>query len=138
MLNYVGSPETVHFVNWVLHSGHVDPAALVRRATEEAEAGMPKEDFTAEEQEYYGDYLAEEAQNKLADILEEALAEWAGEYADYNHYDGWCLVNSLESYQGAGPFFLFAPLIASAIGEIDFGHAAEHVFAHVNQLAEVA
>ena len=136
MLNYVGTPETVHFTNWVLHSGYVDPAALVRKATELAEEGMPKEEFTPEEQEHYGDYLAEEVQEKLADILEESLGDWLYQSPlDYNDCDGWGLLNSPDFYQGADIWPLIYPLLASAIGEIEFDCAAKHILARVTQLA---
>lgn len=141
MLKYVGSAETVHFVNWVLHSGHVDPTALVRRATEEAEAKLSKQAWTPEEQEHYVEFLADTTVEKLTDILFTTLYEVSGELLpDYGGYEEWPGLFG-EDYQGCSDpvAFLFAPMLARVLNGVQLGHAARHIIlAHVNQLAEVA
>ena len=143
MLQYVGTQETVHFVNWVLHSGYVDPAVLVRKATEEATAELSKKTWTPEEQADYEECLADATTEKLANILDETLYEVSGQvFPDFGGYEDWpgfgCDVP--EGYQFSDrAAILFAPMLAQVLqGEIDFDCAAKHILAHVNQVAKVA
>ena len=62
MIRHTGSPETDHFVNWVLNSGYVDALALADKAVSEAMS----EDGAQDD-------LGHRMRWKLAKMLEEAI-----------------------------------------------------------------
>lgn len=141
MITFNGNPETVHFVNWILHSGYVDPAALVRKAAEIADAEARETLPDPPPDEYDLDITG-----ALESLLEDMLSDWAADFApDFNTY----AEDSVEAvargypeqaYHGTDPHCLFGPLLLSAIGRIDLDLAAEQIRAHVNEAyaAEVA
>ena len=128
MLEYTGSPETVHFVNWALHSGHVDPFVLADKAVAAVDIK--------------GEYAAEEMRDELAGLLAEALADWAGEFAP--GFPDFC-EDTMEAmahayaeeadYRGTDALCLFAPLLLSAIEQIDFWQAADRIFACIRRVS---
>ena len=125
MLRHTGTPETVHFVNWVLHSGYVDALALADKAVSEATSEGDSEDD-----------LAHRMRWKLANMLKEAIPGWAEEFApDYNHAEEWEFGDSPDFFHEAGPRRLFAPLLASAIGRIDLFEVADHIYVYIGQMA---
>lgn len=142
MIKYVGTLETVHFVNWVLYSGYVDPAELVRRAMEEIKKESPKEAVSLGEGECYEQYIADEMPDRLkillSDVLDNALGEIFPDYYGRDDLPG--IGSDPEDYQG-GDYpvqFLFAPIMATGLEELNLYGAARYILAHVNQTAEVA
>ena len=146
MLKYPGTPETCHFANWLLYSGCIAPAELVREAREQAKADLAKEPAISKDE--YGDYLAEATLEKLQLLLEEKSVEWACDFAtgyfDADFEVGFCSYGSgvpevPKGYQGMESDHLFAPLLAWAIDRIDYSEVAQYIFAQVNPLmAEAA
>jgi len=125
MLRHTGTPETVHFVNWLLHSGYVDALALADKAVSEAMSEGGSEDE-----------LAQRMRRKLAKMLKQAIPGWAQEFApDYNHAEQWEFSESPDWFHEAGPLRLFAPLLASAIGRIDLFEVADHIYVYIGQMA---
>lgn len=92
-----------------------------------------------------GEDAGEKMRDKLAALLQEAIAEWAAEFAP--GFSDFCaetmkamayLYADEVDYHGTDPLGLFAPLILSAIERIDFWQAADHIFVHLGKTAEVA
>ena len=124
MVPYYGNVETVHFANWVLHSGCVDPFALANKAVKAVDIK--------------GKDAAQKMREKLASLLEEALAEQASKFAP-----GFVCGDDVEAAAceysegnyGPNPDCLFVPLLTSAIKRIDLWQAANLIFVHVGRSA---
>jgi hypothetical protein len=124
MLNYTGTPETVHFVNWALHSGCVDPFALADKAVKAVD--MEGED------------AAQKMREVLANLLEKELAKQAGKFAPgFTRGDDleYATCQYSEDNYGRNPNCLFGPLFTSAIQRIDLWQAANLIFVHIGRAA---
>lgn len=131
MLTYQGNPQTIHFVNFVLHSGNADPAELVRKAREEAGKGLTKRRRDPEE-------LAETTAENLVELLQEALVEWSEGFAPSFEYDMGIdgpFTGFPSNYDGTDENGLMAPLLGLALAEISLPQAAKLILEHVNKAA---
>lgn len=126
MVEYVGSPETVHFVNWVLHSGEVAPSGLVADAIDSAKRSCKTR----------GKRFERIVKVRLAACLDEVMNDRACPFI--GTYPALVLRTDVPENARRTNDALLGHLLALACERIDLDQAAEHVWAHVNQVAEVA
>ena len=124
-MQYVGNPETVHFVNWVLYSGQVDFGKLMKKAEQFASKEGKKKAWAKDVPNCRCDCVA----SALAVILAEQAVKFCPEYCLEGHDFGDCQ----DDYKDGNNFYLFAPLLTHVINRIHLGFAARGVLAHIYQ-----
>jgi hypothetical protein len=113
MLCYNGTPETVYYFNWIMHSGQFNLQAYLERARrkpQEMGEGTPEE------------YLACSLHNRLVNSIHKAFPLTD---ADLQFDD--CVQE--EDYIGPEKNKLLAPLLSLMLARIDFDAIARFILA---------
>lgn len=120
MLRNNGKLETVHFLNWLCHSGEVDLPDLVdwaQRNPSKMGAGTPEE------------WLAHSLHMRLFNILK---TEFGRAFAmEALSYDGF---TNETDYVGSVQRKMIAPLLALAVDRVDCDLIARYLLAETSQL----
>ena len=113
MLYYNGNPETVHFVNWLFHSGEVDLLALIERAQHKS---LETGEGTTEE------WLADSLHNRLVNILHSELGRiFTDEALTFDEF------TKDQDYMGPARNKLVAPLLGLLMARIDCDSIARYI-----------
>ena len=117
MLYYNGNPETVHFLNWLFHSGEVNLHLLIKQALEASDES-PKETLACS----LHDFLVHSLHNALDHIFTDEALQFE-EFGEENDY--------------AGPLRdkLAAPLLGLMLGRVDFDAIAAYLLAWAKDAA---
>jgi len=131
MLKCHGNQESIHFINWLLHSGCINLPALVEGADARA-AEIVSGDPQADKRR-----LPEIAWNCLAAELHRIVDRVIYEFTAVDDLEAGYLFLDPEAYQGCPSGGLLAPLFAAMIERIDFGLAADLVFTKVSGIGRL-
>ena len=115
MIEYVANQQTIHFVNWALHSGEIDVDNLEANAA----SYFGQKVYDEDPDEAIVEYLESEVVNEFERTLG---VGGGGQVGDLPGYLDYASPASMKLSDWGG---FFAPLLADALEKIDFHKATE-------------
>lgn len=119
MIQYHGNQETIHFANWLLHSGYVNLDTL--------EADTIKWTGQREYDECRLYAIADYLQSIVLDLVEQLTGVSCGTVDDLDSFDNYTEPRAFSGYPIAA---LIVPWLAEVANGIAYGTVAELVLAH--------
>jgi hypothetical protein len=119
MLFYNGNPETVHYLNWLLHSEEVNLHPLIQEALEAAE-GTPEESLASS--------LHDRLVHVLHATLDRVFSDEAQRFEEFGEE---------ADYLGPVRDKLAAPLLGLMLARIDFRATASYLLAWAKDVARL-